>query len=82
MRIDCDCCEMRGLACSDCVVSVILGADGPELGQEEQRAIDVLADAGMVPPLRLLVDDEPRQIPPKKSEKTPRRDLRAARSAG
>lgn len=57
MLIDCDSCQMRGLACSDCVVSVLLGADGGRLGGEEQQAIDVLAEAGLVPPLRLVVAD-------------------------
>ena len=26
--IDCDTCEVRGLACDDCVISVLLGAPG------------------------------------------------------
>lgn len=78
MHIDCDRCEMRGLACSDCVVSVLLGEAVPELGGEEQRAIGVLSEAGLVPPLRMAAsDDEPR-----KSAETPARDLRGMRSAG
>ncbi|MGH8879574.1 MAG: hypothetical protein ACRD0P_19870, partial [Stackebrandtia sp.] len=58
MLIDCDRCEARGLACSDCVVSVLLGMPehGAELDGTEQRAIGVLAEAGLVPPLRLVVD--------------------------
>lgn len=57
MLIDCDACEVRGPACSDCVVAVLLGVpdDGAELDRTERRAIGVLADAGLVPPLRLSV---------------------------
>ncbi|MCY7396025.1 MAG: hypothetical protein LH468_07730 [Nocardioides sp.] len=54
-RIDCDTCVVRGLACHDCVVTVLLGPP-PELtlDDEEQRALSVLADSGLVPPLRLV----------------------------
>lgn len=54
-RIDCDTCVVRGLACHDCVVTVLLGPP-PELtiDDEERRALDVLADSGLVPPLRLV----------------------------
>ncbi|WP_129669169.1 hypothetical protein [Phytoactinopolyspora endophytica] len=55
MLIDCDRCEMRNIACSDCVVNVLLGNDENEFDGAERRAIGVLADAGMVPPLRLSV---------------------------
>jgi len=46
---------VRGLACHDCVVTVLLGPP-PELtfDDEEQRAFDVLAAGGLVPPLRLV----------------------------
>jgi len=52
-RIDCDSCVVRGLACQDCVVSVLLGPP-PELtmDDEERRALEVLAEGGLVPPLR------------------------------
>lgn len=83
MYIDCDRCEMRGLACSDCVVSVLLGPIEPELDGEERAAIGVLAEAGLVPPLRLVVPDEHHHhAGPKKSRKTSARDLRQVRSAG
>ncbi len=54
-RIDCDTCVVRGLACHDCVVTVLLGPP-PELrfDEDEQRALAVLADSGLVPPLRLV----------------------------
>ncbi len=54
MIIDCDSCQMRGLACSDCVVSVLL-APTPRLDGDQRDAIDALAEAGLVPPLRLVV---------------------------
>lgn len=55
MLIDCATCVAGPAACSGCVVSVILGppADG-HLMSEEERAIGVLSDSGLVPPLRLL----------------------------
>jgi hypothetical protein len=56
MIIDCDGCAVRGLACGDCVVTVLLGAppEGPRLDEAERRAIAALADGGLVPPLRLV----------------------------
>jgi hypothetical protein len=54
MVIDCDSCVVRGLACGDCVVSVLLGMpDNVEIDVLEQRAIDALGRAGIVPRLRL-----------------------------
>jgi len=55
VHIDCDSCLVRGLACHDCVVTVLMGPP-PELGfaDDEQRALDVLADSGLVPPLRMV----------------------------
>lgn len=51
--IDCDRCAVRGAGCHDCVVSVLLGV--PEaLLEDERAALDVLADAGMAPRLRLV----------------------------
>ena len=71
MIIDCDCCEVRGNACDDCVIGVILGPPAPreeatevdlppgapvvQLDAPERRALDVLADQGLVPRLRLVV---------------------------
>ena len=59
-RIDCDTCEVRGLHCHDCVVTVLLGPP-PELtfDDDEQRALDVLAESGLVPPLRLVRPVDP-----------------------
>lgn len=55
MIIDCDRCEMRDVACGDCVVSVLLGPPElrPGFDAEERAALGVLADSGLVPPLRL-----------------------------
>jgi hypothetical protein len=61
MLIDCDTCAARGLACGDCVMTMLLG--GPpapvDLDEDERAAITSLADAGLVPPLRLV-----RPLPP------------------
>jgi hypothetical protein len=55
VEIDCDTCLVRGPACGDCVVTVLLGPP-PEMGfdDEERRALDVLAGSGLVPPLRMV----------------------------
>lgn len=53
VKIDCDDCAVRGAGCQDCVVSVLLGV--PEtLLSDERRALEVLADVGMAPRLRLV----------------------------
>lgn len=57
MIIDCDTCTVRGDACGDCVVAVLIGAP-PALDDQEQRAIGVLAASGLVPPLRLAHDSD------------------------
>jgi hypothetical protein len=54
MTIDCGRCEMRGIGCRDCAVAVIESRNVTGyLGDAEVRALRVLADAGLVPPLRL-----------------------------
>lgn len=51
--IDCDDCAVRGVGCEDCVVSVLLGI--PEtLLEDERRALEVLAEVGLAPRLRLV----------------------------
>ncbi len=58
MIVDCDTCVVRGPSCGDCVVTFLLGPpdvlvlDG--LPSEERAALAVLADSGLVPPLRLV----------------------------
>ncbi|MCW2603360.1 MAG: hypothetical protein JWN61_1495 [Pseudonocardiales bacterium] len=58
MLIDCDTCQVRGLRCGDCVVTVLLGMPAmppaPDLDQHERIALAALADGGLVPPLRLV----------------------------
>ncbi len=56
LLIDCDTCQVRGIGCADCVVTVLLGGppDGVSLNDEERQAVEVLAAAGLVPPLRLV----------------------------
>lgn len=51
--IDCGTCVLRDVGCGDCVVSVLLDAPGNLLG-DERAALEVLADAGLAPRLRLI----------------------------
>ncbi len=84
MIVDCDRCEARGDACTDCVITVLLGAPpgGVRLDATERRAIDALASAGMVPQLRLIPiasDQTSRTTPtiaewPEKSAERPTRE--------
>ena len=55
MIIDCDSCEVRGLACGDCVVTALLGTPPMEFDEGESAAIEALAGSGLVPPLRLVI---------------------------
>ena len=56
MRIDCDECRMQHTdVCSDCVVTFIVGrepGDAVIIDVEEERAVRLLARAGLVPTLR------------------------------
>lgn len=62
MLIDCGQCELREMACGDCLVTALPGrgrssggaaaAGRWALGAQELRALSVLAAAGLVPPLR------------------------------
>ena len=55
VHIDCDTCVVRGLACHDCVVTVLLGPPAElSFDDGEQRALDVLAGSGLIPPLRMV----------------------------
>ena len=71
MIIDCDTCQVRGAACGDCVIGVLMGVPDPVAGPgdapsgapivqfdaPERRALAVLADQGLVPRLRLVAPD-------------------------
>jgi hypothetical protein len=58
MVIDCSTCVVAGLACGDCVVTVLLGEPeflrSPEVADDHVVALGVLAQSGLVPPLRLV----------------------------
>lgn len=55
MIIDCDNCSARGWHCSDCVVSHLLGQPGRvDLDTEACQALEVLAESGLVPRLRMV----------------------------
>jgi hypothetical protein len=51
MTVECERCEVRGLACGNCAATFIV-TEEPDLGPAEVRALTVLANAGMIPPLR------------------------------
>ena len=46
---------MRELACGDCVVTLLLG---PVNLSEHSQTFEVLAGAGLTPPLRLVENDK------------------------
>lgn len=57
LEVDCGTCSVRGKACGDCVITVLLGppARGSvELEGDEQQALRALAGSGLLPPLRLV----------------------------
>lgn len=61
MIIDCGTCSVAGDACDDCVVTVLLGVPevpvrSTDLPDDHAAALVVLADSGLVPPLRLVRD--------------------------
>ena len=71
MLIDCDTCEVRGKACTDCVVSFLtipvraesVRAESVQteparvlhMDDDQAAAVAALANGGLVPPLRLVV---------------------------
>ena len=52
MIIDCHACQARGAGCGSCAATTLLGAEYQDLDPAEIRALTVLANAGMIPPLR------------------------------
>ena len=57
MLIDCDACAVRDLQCGDCVMTVLLDTSRHhqvEVDEDEARALEALADGGLVPRLRLV----------------------------
>ena len=70
MLIDCDSCLAKDIACDDCVISVIFKEgfvdEGPlNLDEDEADALSTLADAGLVPQLRLVPGrDRPATVEP------------------
>jgi len=73
MTIDCEGCAMRDLACGDCVVTFLLGPPG-DLGSAERAALAVLADGGLVPPLRMC----PSEAAPRDPAHVPSSDVASA----
>jgi hypothetical protein len=52
MIIDCQSCQARGAGCAECAAPTLIGAEYQDLDPAELRALTVLANAGMIPPLR------------------------------
>ena len=71
--IDCDTCTVRGDACADCVVSVMLGGPPDLVAPAEHRALGVLAGLGMVPPLLMTPSPEDPGPGPGPGPERPRR---------
>ena len=59
MIVDCDSCIMKDLACGDCVVTMLLG-DAQVSVSEHSGVFEVLAQAKLTAPLRLIVNEEHR----------------------
>lgn len=58
MLIDCSSCVMRDIACGNCVVSHFLAMpESNALATHEAKALEVLHEAGLVPPLRMHASD-------------------------
>jgi len=53
MIVDCNGCVMRDIACGDCVVTALLGPVNVSISAHKDT-FDVLAGAGLIPPLRLV----------------------------
>jgi hypothetical protein len=69
--IDCDTCVGRGTECGGCVLSVMLEAppEGVELDADERHALAVLADGGLLPPLRLVPGAAPPSSAPSRRQR-------------
>lgn len=55
--VDCSTCQVRGVECSDCIISVLfepVEADRHLFDPDEQAAVAALIGSGLVPPLRLV----------------------------
>jgi hypothetical protein len=71
MIIDCNDCAVRGAACKDCVVSVLLGVPDT-LRDDERAALEALAEAGLAPRLRLVpIVPRKREVPPPRKREVP-----------
>ncbi len=66
MKIDCDSCAVKDIACGDCVVNLFLSLPAPDVDVHERddltlsetRALDVMARSGLIPRLRLVQNQQ------------------------
>ena len=68
MLIDCETCSVRGIACPNCVISVLLQTpdeqtNAIDLDESERNAVSVFAASGLLPPLRLVRPRTPPEHP-------------------
>jgi hypothetical protein len=71
MEIDCERCEMHGIGCRDCVITRLQPRNAAgfstvapgHLTEAEAKALEVLAAAGLVSPLRLTLPGPSRSGP-------------------
>jgi hypothetical protein len=75
MLIDCDDCTARGDGCADCVVTALLGSvPAPGLPEETVAALGILADGGLLPPLRLVAGTGSEGRPPGEPPRFPQNE--------
>lgn len=55
MIIDCDRCELRDIACDDCVMTVLLATPAHDIDADTALALQRLGDSGLTPRLRLTL---------------------------
>lgn len=59
MKVDCSTCTQRDIACGDCVVSLFLSFPSSEITTDELVAMEVMAEAGLVPHVRMEAPETP-----------------------
>ena len=55
LHVDCETCSVRGIACGECMMSVLIQpVDDPAFDEADVVALATLVDGGLLPPLRLV----------------------------
>lgn len=66
MKVDCSTCTQRDIACGDCVVSLFLSFPSGEITRDELTAMEVMAEAGLVPHVRMQAPETPTEPEPRR----------------